>query len=443
MSISPLDSVLYAGLLGDAEIAALLSGEAEIAAMIRAEAALAQVQAHLGVIPRKEGLALAAALAGACLDPAHLAQGMARDGVVAPALVTALRMQLPAELAPFLHWGATSQDIADLSLILRMRDILDIVDSRLERLIRALADRAESTRDIVCLARTRSQQAAPTLFGLKVTHWLAPLVRHRQRLSQLRPRLLVVQLGGATGTLSAMGADGPGVMDALADQLKLGRAAPWHNQRDNLTECANLLAMIAASIAKMGADFTLLAQSEIGEISFAGAGGSSTLPQKQNPVIAETLVALGRFAGTQVSALHAGMIHQNERDGAAWTLEWLAFPPLVLASGASMLRALEALEALQLDLARMMANLEATKGLVLAEAASFALAAYMPRAEATGLVKAAVATCLASGEHLFDVLAKETEASVDWAALRQPHAYLAPARTLIDRALADIIVKSA
>lgn len=437
MAISPLDSVLYGALLGDREVAAFLSDEAEIATMIRAEAALARVQARLGVVPKEAGETLAAALDKASLSPKQLAEGMAKDGVAAPALVAELRKTLPAACAQWLHWGATSQDIADVSLILRLKAALDVFEARLDGLIRALAALAKAHRSTICLARTRTQAAAPTLFGLKVTHWLSPLLRHRERLHQMRPRLLAVQLGGATGTLSALGASGPAVMDALADALGLARAAPWHNGRDRIEELGGFLAMLASTLGKMGADFTLFAQSEIGEIGFAGAGGSSTLPQKQNPVIAELLVALARFVGTQASGLHHAAIHANERDGAAWTLEWLTLSPMIAASGALLAKAGEAIAALQVNAARMMANLDATNGLVLAEAASFALAAHMPRGEAVALVKTGVDAALGSGRHLFDELAARTSAPVDWAALREPLAYLAPAQTLIDRVLAE------
>ena len=437
MAISPLDSVLYGALLGDPEIATLLSDDAEIAAMIRAEAALARVEARLGVIPREAGEAIAIALEGQTLTPHQLAPGMARDGVGTPALVAELKKNLPPDLAQWLHWGATSQDIADLSLVLRLKDVLDIMEHRLNSLIVALAELAQTHRATLCLARTRTQVAAPTLFGLRVTHWLAPLLRHRERLHQMRPRLLAVQLGGATGTLSALGIHGLDVMDGLADALGLSRALPWHNGRDRIEEFAGFLAMLSGTLGKMGADLTILAQSEIGEISFAGAGGSSTLPQKQNPVVAELLIALARFVATQTSGIHHAAIHANERDGAAWTLEWLTLPPMIAASGVLLIKSTEALMALQVDDKRMRANLEATQGLVLSEAASFALTAHMPREKAVALVKSGVSAALASGRHLFEELADLTPAPVDWAGLREPLSYLASASALMDRVLAQ------
>lgn len=438
MAALAFDSALYAGLLWDPETSQLLGDGAEISAMIRVEKALASVQGRLGIIPADDARLLMAALDQVFLDAGALGEGMKRDGVAAPALVMELRAQIGEPFANWLHWGATSQDIADLALILRLKQILMLFRDRLDGLIRALAVLAREHRQTVTLARTRSQHAAPTLFGLKAANWLQPLLRHRARIEALVPRLGVVQFGGATGTLAALGAQGIAVMDALAGELGLEPATPWHAARDRIEECAALMATIATSLGRLGADFVLLAQSEIGEIGFTGAGGSSTLPQKQNPVVAETLVALGRFAATQIGAIHQAAIHVNERDGAAWTLEWLALPPLVAATGSALLRAGEALEALRVDPARMLANLEATRGLVLAEVASFALSAYLPRGDAQRLVKEAVAAVLNGGGHLFDEIAARTEAPVDWNALRAPLAYLSTAQALIDRILAEV-----
>jgi 3-carboxy-cis,cis-muconate cycloisomerase len=435
MAALSFDSVLYSGLLSDEKTAHLLSDAAEISAMIRVEKALAVVQARLGIIPEEDAGRLVAALDAAFIDPGALGEGMRRDGVAAPALVAELRSQIGAPFGQWLHWGATSQDLADLALVLRLQSVLDLFSARLDGLILALADLARAHRETLCLARTRSQQAAPTLFGLKAANWLQPLMRLRQRIDALRPRLLVVQFGGATGTLSALGGQGIAVMDAMADELGLAHAEPWHGARDRIEEFASLVTSIATSLGRMGADFTLLAQSEVGEIGFAGAGGSSTLPQKQNPVLAEVLVSLGRFAAGQVGALHQAAIHVNERDGAAWTLEWLALPPLIGAAGSALARAGEALASLRVDPARMRANLADTRGLVLAEAASFALAEHMPRGDALLLVRQAVAATLAGGRHLFDELATLTTAPVDWTALREPLPYLASAQVLIDRIL--------
>jgi 3-carboxy-cis,cis-muconate cycloisomerase len=436
MSASPLDSVLFSGLLGDPEIAALLSAEAEIAAMIQAESALATVQARLGIIPAQAGREMSAHLAKIRIAPEKLTAGVARDGVIAPALVAALRSTLPPDLAQWLHWGMTSQDAQDIALVLRLKKALALLDGRLEGLIRDLARLAQNGSDLPCLARTRMQAAAPTLFGLRVAQWFAPLIRHRQRLVEFRPRLMAVQIGGAAGNLAVFGEQALPLMDAVADELGLTRAEPWHSGRDRLEELAGWLAMVASSLGTIGADVALLSQSEIGEIRLAGAGGSSTLPQKQNPVLAEILVSLARQAATLAGGVHQAGIHVNERDGAAWTLEWLTLPQLIATTGAALKRAHDLVGAIQIDTDRVHANLEATHGLVLAEAASFALAARMPRAEAAAIVKKAVEANSRDQGHLLDHLAAIAPAGADWDALRQDGAGLGPARALLERLLA-------
>lgn len=437
MAALTLDSALYGRLLGDEEFGQILSDAAEIGAMIRAEMALAAVQTRLGIIPRAAGEALVAALETVLIDPGALAQAVRRDGVVVPALVAALREQVPAEAAEWLHWGATSQDIADIALVLRLGQLLDIIEMRIDTLIGALGRLAILHRETICLARTRTQAAAPTLFGLRVANWLAPLLRHRRRLGDMRPRLLVVQFGGAVGTLAALGDRGVEVMDALADELGLARGVPWHKGRDGIVEFGGVLAGLCGSLGMIGADLAQLAQSDVGEIAFAGAGGSSTMPQKQNPVLAEALVALARFSAGQVAGLHQTAIHPNERDGAAWTLEWLSLPPLIHTAGAALAHAEAAIAALQVDPARMGANLAATRGLVFAEAASFALAAFMPRSEAAAIVKDAVGALAANGGHLLEAIAARTSAPVDWAGIADGRAALGTAAFLLERIIAE------
>jgi 3-carboxy-cis,cis-muconate cycloisomerase len=437
MAISPFDSTLYRGLFGDAAMAALLCDEAEIAAMLRAEAALARVEARLGGVPAEKGEALAAALSALIIPPSALAAGLRKDGVAIPALVATLRANLPDDLSPYLHYGATSQDITDLALVLRLKDVLALLDARIATLIAALATLARAHVATPCLARTRTQQAALTLFGLKAANWLSPLLRHRARLNELRPRLLAVQFGGAAGTLEALGSHGIAVMDALAEELGLTQAAPWHTARDNIAGLGGFLALLADSLGKMAGDLLILAQSEIGEVRFAGAGGSSTLPQKQNPVLAEAVVALARFIGVQAGGLHQASLHQNERDGAAWALEWLTLPPMLAASGAITSLALEVLESLRPDAARMAANIAGTNGAVLAEAVTFALLHHLPRGEVQEVVKVALAACAANGTHLVDEVASRTPAPVDWEALRDPLRQLAGAQVLVARVLQE------
>ena len=440
MTVSLFDSELYSGLFSDREIVALLDDRARLRAMLEVEAALARVQGRLGVIPAAAAARIAEVAAGPLeLDPADLAPGTASTGIPVPALVAALRAAVGAEAGAYVHWGATSQDIMDSGLVLRLRSVLDALDGRLAGAIEKLAALAEEHRGTVMAARTRSQQALPTAFGLKAAGWLLPLVRHRERLAQLRPRLLVVQFGGAAGTLAALGEDGVAVMEALAAELGLAvPPAPWHSQRDGIAELAAWFALVTGSLGKIGEDLALLAQSEVGEVTPKSDGGSSTLPQKTNPVAAEAMVTLARFNAGLLGSANEALLQAQERGGAAWPLEWLTLPQMAAATGTALRLAVAALDGLVVDKARMAANLEASNGLILAEAASFALARHLPRPEAQALVKAACAEATERGRHLMDVLAEMSEAPLDWAGLKDPAGYLGATDALIDRILASL-----
>ncbi len=437
MAVSALDSILHGGLLSDPDAAALFADAAEARAMLDFEAALARAEARCGVIP--DDAAEAIATAAQALEPDLDALGAeeARSGVSVPALVTQLRRTAGAEAGQYVHWGATSQDAIDTALVLRLRSLCDLLDARLAALAGALAEQAEAHRGTVMAGRTRSQQASPTTFGLKIAGWLAPLVRHRARLAELRPRLLVVQLGGAAGTLAALGDDGVAVMEALAGELDLGcPPMPWHGQRDGVGELAGWLALVTGTLGKMGQDLVLLAQTEVGEVRAGEGGASSTMPHKSNPVAAEMLVALARLNAGLAGTMHQAAIQEHERGGPGWTVEWAALPQMAVAAAAALRHAEALARVLEVDAERMAANLAASNGLVLAEAASFALAAHMPRADAQAIVKAAGIEAAAADGHLMDVLAGKTlDVPVDWAALKDPASYLGAADGLIDRVL--------
>ena len=438
MSISPFDSTIYGGLFADPEILDLFSDAAEIAAMLRMEAALAVAEGEAGVIPNNAARRIAETAGALVIDPASLAAGTASAGAPVPALVVALRDAVGADAAHYVHWGATSQDVIDTGLVLRLRDVLEIFAARLTALSAQLASLARDHRATLMVGRTRSQQATPTTFGLKVAGWRQPLRRHAVRLDELRPRLVVLSLGGAAGTLAALGDKALAIEAAMARELGLGvPTLPWHSQRDSIAELAGWLSLVTGSLGKIGVDLILLAQSEVREISPGSGGGSSTMPQKANPVGDEALVSLARFNAGLVSSLHHALGPAHERDGAAWQTEWLALPQMVVATGAALRRAGAVLDDLVIDSVRMRANLDAANGLVLAEAAAFALAAHMSRAEAQALVKDACRAVTATGRHLIDELVENTDAPVDWDGLRDPATYLGAADALLTRALED------
>ncbi len=429
MAVSPFESQVFRGLFHDAEAGQLFADSAELRAMLIVEGALAKVQGGLGLIPETSAQAIHRASLEIQLDPGGLAAETGQSAVMVPALVKAFRaaMQAP-EHAQYVHWGATSQDIIDTALVLRLRQVVTLLDKRLATTAAALGRLAANHAETPMAARTWAQTATPTSFGAVCAAWGRPLLTHRARLAELRPRLLRVSLAGASGTLSAMGDKGPGVADGLAEALGLDRAdGAWHGTRDGIAEFANWCALVAGSLAKMGEDLVLLTQSDTGEVRLGAGGGSSTMPQKQNPVQPSLLAALGRFAAAQQAAISGAMAHRQQRDGVAWMVEWLTLPQLVMATARGLAVAGELAETIAPDPARMAANLDGDGlGLIHAEALSFALARHMPRPDAQAAVKALCQQALAAGTPLAD-LARARWPEADLAGVFDPAAQLGQA----------------
>jgi len=421
MTSSIFDSEIYRELLHDAEIGELFGDRAEVDALIRVEAALAGVQGELGVIPRASAGQISGHLAQLHIDPASLAAGTGVDGIPVPALVSALRDAMEApQHARYLHWGATSQDIMDTGLVLRLRTVCGIIDARLRLLLSALADVATEHAGLPLVARTRGQPATPTSFGAVVATWGVPLLTHLEVLAQLKPRLLRVSLAGAAGNSSALGATAAEQRAALASVLGLADSVvPWHSDRSALAEFAALLTRISAALAKMAEDCMLAAQAEVGELLLAAGGGSSTLPQKRNPVQAETLLSLFQLAAAQDGAMTQALLHRQQRDGAAWMLEWHALPPICMACGRGLQLAISVVTQMQPDADRMRANLEGRHGLVYAEAISLRLAAQMPRGDAQARVKQLCSSAIEQGSSLPTLIAGEYP-DIDWGTVTAP-----------------------
>lgn len=323
------------GLLGDAEIATLIGPEAELAAMLAFETALAQAEAEAGVIPTEAAAAIAAALADFRPDRTALAAGVARDGVVVPDLLRQLRVAVGAPHGVHVHFGATSQDVIDTALVLRLKAALPVLGARLDAVAATLGDLAARLGDRPLMGRTRMQAAIPITAGDRLASWRGPLVRQRARLDPLAAEILVVQFGGAAGTLEKLGERGPAVRAGLAARLGLGDAPQWHGQRDRIALLGGWLATTTGALGKFGQDAALMAQAG-GEIALAGGGTSSAMPHKANPVGAETLVALARFNAAQLGGLSQALVHEQERSGAAWALEWLMLPPMLIATAAAL-----------------------------------------------------------------------------------------------------------
>ncbi|MBI1219162.1 MAG: hypothetical protein GC186_11495 [Rhodobacteraceae bacterium] len=428
MPASPLDSALYRDLFGDAELARLFTDTAEVRAMLLVEGALAKAQGALGVIPADSAAFLHRASLEVQIDPAALAAETGANAVPVPALVAAFRKALEApDHAQWLHWGATSQDIIDTALMLRLRQVIAIYEARLAALIATLAQLAETHADLPMAARTYAQIATPTSFGAVVASWGMPLLRHAQRLQNLKADLLLVSLSGASGTNAAMGPLAPEVRAELARALNLGDpGANWHSARDTVAAFASWITGTAQSLGKIGEDLILLTQSGIEEVRLGSGGGSSTMPQKVNPVAPSVLVALAR----QMVGLGANMagaaLHRQQRDATAWLVEWLTLPQMCLGLGRALLTAQGLADTIAPDAARMRAALTGGLGLIHAEALTFALAETMPRPAAQAAVKALTQEARATGTPLATLAARDFPGT-DWAARLAPEAQMGEA----------------
>lgn len=440
MTFSALDSGLTGPLFATDAMRAVFSDRARIAAMLRVEAALARAEACSSLAP--EALAPAiAAIRPEDLDLEAIGRATELAGVPTIPFVKAVQARLPAELEPAFHRGATTQDILDTALVLQMREAFRLVAAELAAILEGLDRLATAHREIPCAGRTYGQHAAPITFGAKAALWAAGIAETAGQLPALRQRVLVASLGGPVGTLAGLGEEGPAVAAAFADEL--GLAAPpatWHALRARMAEAGAWLAVLVGTLAKMATDVAHLASTEVGEVAepcLPGRGGSSAMPHKRNPVSATVILAThGAAPGLVTTLLHA-LAAAHERPAGAWHAEWHALPQLFgLASGA-LREARRLAEGLEVDPARMRANLGATRGLLFADAAAARLAPEKGREEAHRLVESAAAEARASGRSLREILSaagiapKLLDAAFD----------LAPAITaaarLTDRALAE------
>lgn len=389
MPATPFDSTLLRDLFPGAEVSRLFSDNAEVRAMMLVEGTLAKVQGAAGVIPEISAQAIHRASHELQIDPGGLAKATGINGVCVPALVAAFRSQMQApEHAQFLHWGATSQDIIDTALMLRLRQVLAHFDTGLTDMLRGFAALAETHARTPMLARTYGQDATLTSFGAQVADWGYPLLALRAELAPLRTEGLWVSLSGAAGTASELGANPQALRAELAKALGLtdpGRS--WHTDRSPVTRIAAWITRTSAALGKIAEDLLLATQSAQGEVTLGGGGSSSTMPQKQNPVAPSAMLALSRHAVQLNTTLQSAASARQQRDGAAWFTEWLTFPQLCLSLTAALEHGRTLANSLHPNVPRMTQVIAASRGLIHAEALSFALTAKMSRPDAQTAVK--------------------------------------------------------
>ncbi|WP_376092625.1 3-carboxy-cis,cis-muconate cycloisomerase [Roseomonas sp. CCTCC AB2023176] len=447
MSVNPADGAVWGALYGTDAMRAVMGERALLQRMLDVEAALARAEAGLGIIPAEAAAAITAAATVDRLDMAALAKATRNTGYPVVGLVKQLGAAAGGEASRWTHWGATTQDILDTALVLALRDAFGLLRHDLDGVIAALARRAREHRDTVMAGRTHLQHALPVTFGYKCAVWLSPLVTLRGMLDAMLPRLLRVQFGGAVGTLASLGDRGSEVAEALAHELDLTVPdIPWHVDRTAITEAVAWCGLLCGALSKMATDVMLLMQTEVAEVfepHEAGRGGSSTMPQKRNPIACEYVLAQARGVHALVPQVMAAMALDHERGTGPWQAEPLAVPQAMLLTHGALDQARLIAEGMTVDAARMRRNLEATGGAIMAEAVMMALAPLIGRGEAHDAVHHACDAALAEGVPLAEALGRDPAVAsrVDTAAIAritEPASYLGSAGQFVDRVLARV-----
>jgi len=434
-------------LFGSAAMGEVFSDAARLQHMLDFEAALARAEAGCGVIPDAAAPAIASKCRADLIDANALATAAAASLNPAIPLVkqlTALVAKDDPEAARFVHWGATSQDANDTGLVLQIRQALDILEADLAALCGGLSELARKHRSTLIAGRTLMQHALPTTFGVKVAGWLDAMNRHRERFAETRARVLVLQFGGAVGTLAALREKGLQVAEALAAELHLGLPTmPWHTQRDRVAEAATTLGLCTGTLGKIARDISLHMQTEIAEVFEPvgeGRGVSSTMPHKRNPVSAAIVLSAATRVPGLVSTMLSALVQEDERGLGDWHAEWETLPEIFRLTAGALHQMATSVPHLEIDAARMRRNLDATHGLIFAEAVTMAMGKHIGKSAAHALVEAASRQARESGKHLREVLAQNqtlterlTPAELD--RLFAPENYLGVAEELVDRVI--------
>ncbi len=407
-------------------------------------------EAALGIIPALTTDRIAAAARAERYDAKTLGEEAAVAGNVAIPLIRALTAEVAktdVTAAGYVHWGATSQDVIDTALVLELRAVIDALVADLNRAIEGFTALAGRHRRTAAVARTWMQHALPMPFGLKLAGYAAALARSRDRLRRLRREALVLQFGGAVGTLAALNDRGLDVAERLAALLDLPLPeSPWHSHRDRLAEVASAFAILTGTCGKIARDISLLMQTDVGEAfepAAPGRGGSSTLPHKRNPIAAAAALAAANIAPNLAATILAAQVQEHERALGGWQAEWPTFPALALVTSGAVNAVVDMAQGLEVDGERMRLNLTETRGQIMAEAVSFALGAKVGKEEAHRLVEEASRKAAAAKRELQEVLGEDDRIKLhlsvgELARLFEPMGYQGAAQTLIDRIIGSL-----
>jgi 3-carboxy-cis,cis-muconate cycloisomerase len=441
MPISMIASTIFKDMFGTAAMRDVFDDAATLRRYTDTEIALAKVQGELGVIPKAAAAAIMSKADSSKLDLVELKRETEIVGYPILPLVRQISKMCGPE-GEYLHWGATTQDIMDTATVLQIRDGLVIIERDLNELDAILDALSLQYRDAPMAGRTHLQHALPITFGYKAAVWLLMIRRHRERLVQLKPRVLVGQFGGAAGTLASLGEQGLAVQEALMADLKLNTApVTWHVARDGLVETVQFLALVAGSLGKIALDIMLMMANELGEAFepfVKGRGGSSTMPQKRNPISCELMLAASKSVRQHAGLALDAMVQDFERATGPWHIEWSAIPESFILTAGALDQAKFMLRGLEVDTARMLKNLDLSGGLIVAEAVMMGLAPHIGRQTAHDVVYDACREASIKGLKLAEVLyedevvsAKLDRSQIDH--LCDPANYLGAAPQMVDQ----------
>ena len=447
MPASLIDSPIFGNMFGTPAMREVWSDENRTRKYLEIEAALARVQARLGIIPQQAADEIARNCRLEKIDMNKLREQTERIGYPVLGVVQQIVAACKDGLGEWSHWGATTQDITDTATVLQMKEGLDLIEKDLKALSDSLAKLARKHRDTPMVARSNLQQAVPITFGFKMAELLSAVERHRERLRQLKPRVLVGEFSGAAGTLASIEKGALETQEGLMKELGLAQPViAWHTQRDTIAETGCFLALVAGTLGKLAMDVKLLMQTEVGEVyePFAhGRGSSSTMPQKRNPVSSLYIHACAATVRQQAAALLDAMVADHERSTGPWEIEWIVLPEIFVLTAGALNQAKFVAAGLEVDEKRMRANLDLTNGMVVSEAVMMGLAPYLGREHAHDLVYDLCRDALKQDKPLLDLLAANAEITqhVDrkkLAELCDPANYLGLSGVMVDRVLSQL-----
>jgi len=447
MAATIIDSKIFGDMFSEADMRYVWSDENRTAKYLDVERALAKVQGRLGIIPQEAADEIVKHCDVRQIDWVKLKARTEQVGYPIIAVVNQINAACRDKLGEYCHWGATTQDITDTATVLQIREGLALVQRDLAEISAALASLAKKYRDTPVIGRSNLQQATPITFGYKMAGILAGIERHRERLAQLKPRVLVGQFGGASGTLSSLAKGAMETQAGLMQELGLGQPLiSWHTVRDNIAEVGAFLGLVGGSLGKIAMDVKLMMQTEVAEVfePFApGRGSSSTMPQKRNPISCLYIHANISVVRQHAAALMDAMVADHERSTGPWEIEWVVLPEIFCLMAGALKQTKFVLAGLEVDAARMRANIDITKGLVMSEAVMMGLGPCIGREYAHDLVYELCRAALKDNRPLIELLAEHAEVSrhVSRAKLEEfcdPANNLGQAGHMVDRVLASL-----